>query len=311
MSRIHLAILAALALSLPLAAFAGPCTDGGYGSITDPSGSVHVSPTGDDAAAGTEAAPFKTLAQALTQSRATGKHIALHTGTWFESLSLSSADDGLTIAGCSSTESRLSGGSSTSLISASGTDSFLLAGIGLSGGKNSLNLTDGATATTDEIAVVNAWQTAVRISGSGSELMFKNSNVERTRDVSGVGAAILVDGGFLDLKGGTVTKNKGNTIEIKGGGDASLRLATISDALLTATGAGGHALVADSSSTFDMRDYSIEDTADAAIVAPDAANAWLENISVDVPDTGLEDEDHVVVHSSATVINVTVNGTAI
>ncbi len=298
-------------LALPLTAQAGPCLDNGYGSIDDPTGSVHVAPTGDDTAAGTEAAPVKTLGEALTRSRNTGKHIALHPGTWNAGLVLTSTDDGLTIAGCGSSESLLNGGSSAALIDASATDSLMLAGIGLQGGKNSLTLRDGAIATADEIGVNKAWQTGILIEDAGTELLLKNSKVERTREVAGKGAAILVDGGFLDLKGGTLTKNKGNTVELKGSADASLVLATISDSLYTSTSAGGHALVADSSSTFDIRDFSIEDTADAAILAPAANPAWLEDIAVDVPASTLEDEDHVQVDASATVINVTVNGTAI
>ena len=311
MSRFHLAGLLALSLATPLTAFAGPCGDGGYGSIADPAHSVHTAPTGDDAAAGTEAAPVRTLAEALTRSRNTGDHIALHPGVWAEGLALTSTDDGLTIAGCGTAESLLKGGSTSSVIDAAGTDSLFLAGLGITGGKNALRLRDGATATADEIVIAGAWLTAVRVEDAYSELLLKNSKVERTRDVSGVGAAIVVDGGFLDLKGGTYTKNKGTTVEIKGGGDASLRLATISDSLRTGSGAGGHAIVVDSSSTFDVHQFSIEDTADAAIVASAASPAWLENISVDVPDAGLTPEELVLLDSSATVIDVVVNGVEI
>ena len=75
---------------------------------------LHVSPGGSDAAAGTAAAPYKTLHHAVVMARAAGRGstVLLASGTYHlaETLELTAADDELTIAAAAGAEPVLSGG---------------------------------------------------------------------------------------------------------------------------------------------------------------------------------------------------------
>lgn len=109
----------------------GPCSGGTWGGIGDPEHALHVRVDGSDDGDGSLAAPFRTVPRAVEVSREAGQPKAIAIGPggkWVEPVSITAADDGLVIEGCSHEQSEIGS------VTVDGVEGFRLADLRSSSG---------------------------------------------------------------------------------------------------------------------------------------------------------------------------------
>jgi hypothetical protein len=301
MQQNHFACLVAALLTLPGAALAGPCADGGWGHI-EPAGSLHVAPDGDDSATGTAEAPLASIYEALARSRSNGLAIGLHPGEHDASLLIDGRDDGLRIAGCGGGESFLIPAHADEFVlDVEAAEGLMLAGLGVVGGKDAITVHGGAAVEAEELEVSGAVGEAVTVEGPDTELVWTGGSVRATEEDSGEATAFHVQDGRLEVIAAELSGNVGRGIWLEGGElfvDNTRILAT----LLTAAGYDGEAIVADAGATLVVNSAEFTGNEGSAVDATEALFTWMENISVTVPTTGMIDP--LVLNEGATLINV-------
>ncbi len=105
----------------------------------------------------------------------------------------------------------------------------------------------------------------------------------------------------LELIDAELLENIGKAVWVKGG-ELVVEETTILATLLTAAGLDGDAIVAEEGASLLVQLAELSGNEGSAVKAIDALNAWMENISVTVPTTGMTDA--LVLNADATVINV-------
>lgn len=163
-----------------------PCADGSWGFITDGQDAIHVRADGDDGNDGSDAAPLATVGAALTLSREASqpRRIAIGPGTFAATLSVfgeeadESTDSGLSIEGCSPTETILEAENAEEpVIKVTESVGVRLAGLGLQGGRRSLWVWGGADVEIESVHVTNSGRLGIIIGGTDSIATMTNVEV--------------------------------------------------------------------------------------------------------------------------------------
>ena len=173
---------------------------------------------GDDAGDGSGDAPLATLGAAVTLSREAGqpRRIAVGPGTFAASLNLSGqelgdpTDSGLSIEGCSPTETIVEAADSTEwVIKVTESTGVRLAGLGLEGGRRALWVWGGAEAEIESVHVTGSGRLGVIIGGTDTIATLTNVEVhdpvvETDNDGTEYGYGISFQDSTATMTGGGV-----------------------------------------------------------------------------------------------------------
>lgn len=205
----------------PLAAL---CDDGSFGRVPDPGTAIAVASYGDDAAAGTTNAPFRTLARALDAARAlpagSPRVIAVGPGSFPVTASLANAlgDSDTEVYGCGTDATTLTASvASEPVFSVASSMSLSLSDLSLEGGTSGASLTDGAKLNADSVVVSGTSEVGLRASGSQTALQLTKVDVV---DPVGDGACevgVRVDSGTLVWSKGSVQNASGFGVLVRNG----------------------------------------------------------------------------------------------
>ncbi len=140
----------------------GPCSGGTWGGIGDPEHALHVRVDGSDDGDGSLGAPFRTVPRAVEVSREAGQPKAIAIGPggkWVEPVSITAADDGLVIEGCSHEQSEIGA------VTVDGVEGFRLADL-RTGGGSTLAIANSTSVQLQRVTVPYALHAGISVEDS-------------------------------------------------------------------------------------------------------------------------------------------------
>jgi hypothetical protein len=246
-----------------------PCAGGSWGAISDPGGSIHVQPGGDDKGEGTAEEPLASLSAALELARSGSlRTIAIGAGEFPAALDLLESDSGLVIEACGEDETTLvpeSEGAPQLKVTAA-TD-VAVTGLTLQGGDRPLWVWGGGELSVSAVTVADANWTGFVVDGPYTIVIAQELTVRGTRAVGGAGGyGAEIDGATVSWEGGAVLESTGAGVVVSGE-TASLSLVDveISDTLPDDEGRFGRGVQIQSYATAAVQDCLLERNQDAAI----------------------------------------------
>lgn len=276
---------------------AGRCRDGGWGSVQNPDAAVHVSPTGDDAAAGTEEAPLATLSEAVARVEAAGGgEIAVWTGDYRDNVAVGPRAEvaavPIRIAGCGELEVEIRPVQEEDpILFVSHTTGVELAGLRLVDGRRALRVTSRASVHTEELVIEAPVLSAVVIDGVDTLLDAAGLSV-RVEDGGGdLLAGIVVDDGDLVLQSGDVDGAVGVAVLVAGEeGSAVLRDVVVTNTRPLGDGSLGRGVHVQMGADLDVADLEVRGAGDAGVfgIVPGAVS--LRDVTVSEVTGGLGEE---------------------
>lgn len=275
----------------------GRCRDGGWGSVRDPDAALHVSPTGDDSAAGTEDAPLASLGEAVARAEAAGGgEIAMWTGHYQDNVAIGPrsavAAVPIRIAGCGELEVEIRPSvADDPILFVSQTTGVELAGIRLVEGRRALRVTGGSSVHTEELVVEAPVLSAVVIDGVDTFLDAAGLSVRVEDGGDELLAGIVVDDAELNLQSADVDGAVGVAILVAGE-DAS---AVLRDVVLTNTralgdGTLGRGLHVQMGADVEVDDLEVRGAGDAGVFGIVPGSVSLRDVTVSEVAGGLGEE---------------------
>jgi hypothetical protein len=297
--------------------FGPPCTDGTWGFINEELADtfVHVRADGSLDGDGTLESPFSTIADGLAATRSSGvKTLAIGPGTFEVNLelmgaSLSGADDGLTIAGCSAGDTLLRGeeGVDAAVVRAVAVQDLHLIGVSLVGGYRGLVGWTGTTATLTSVTVRDsrrvgiAWDGALT-TATMNQVFVHDPVVEFSATGGAMAYGVAIQGAVVSMTGGGVFGATRVGILVDNFGAA----ATLTDVAVEGTrkdadGGWGRGIQVQDHASGAINGGRLANNSDAGIFALRAGNLSVQGVTVDetassaLPGTVDESGDGIVV----------------
>lgn len=189
----------------------GPCAGGGWGTIADPDGSVHVRPGGTALASGGKDDPVGTIAQALALiADGAPKVLALGPGTFDANLALTGPFE---VHGCSADETTVradDGSLATLTASTAVAQSLVVSGLTLDGGHRGAVLEAEGTIALRGVTITGASRAGVLASGLGEVVLEDVAVLDVEPDDVGFGWGVTMrGGGSLTVTGGRIEHANG------------------------------------------------------------------------------------------------------
>lgn len=252
----------------------GPCRDGGWGSVRDPDAALHVSPLGEDGAAGTEDSPIATIREAVERAVAAGGgEVAVWTGHYTDNLALGPYDTPRTlpvrIAGCGELEVEIRPAvTDEPIVYLSGATGVELAGLRLVDGRRALRVTGGASVHTEELVVESPVLSAVVIDGADTFLDAAGLSIRAKGGGGDLLAGIVLDDGHLTLRSGDVDGAVGVAMLVHGeSAVADLQEVRVTDTSPLPDGTLGRALQIQWGASATVEGLDVDGAGDAGVFA--------------------------------------------